>query len=88
MRSKEPIKSSIRFDTHGFEGGGTGLPFEFLPGVFDLGFDLFESVDGVLENQRNGEGTDEGETAIVGGGDCTFEDGCGSLIGGGRWETP
>ena len=68
----------------GFECDGSGLPFEFLTGVFDLGFDVVETVGGVVENQWNGEGADEGETTIFGGGDCTFEDGYAILIGGGH----
>jgi len=40
------------------------LPFEFLPGVFDEGFDLIESVCGVFESQWNGEGSDEGESRV------------------------
>ena len=70
----------------GFEGGGSGLPFEFLTGVFDLGFDLIETVGGVLENQWNEEGSDEGGNTIFGGGDFTFEDGRGILSGGGHWK--
>jgi hypothetical protein len=68
----------------GFEGDGTGLPFEFLTGVFDLGFDVVESVDGVLESQWNAKGSDEVETTIFGGGNFTFEDECGILMGGGH----
>ena len=68
----------------GFEGDGTGLPFEFLTGVFDLGFDLIEPVGGVFENQWNEEGADEGGNTIFGGGDFTFEDGRGILSRGGH----
>jgi hypothetical protein len=66
----------------GFEGDRSGLPFEFLTDVFDLGFELIESVGGVLENQWNGEGSDKGESTIFGGGDFTFEDECGILMAG------
>jgi hypothetical protein len=45
---------------------------------------LIEPVGGVFESQWNGEGFEKGETTIFGGGDFTFEDGRGILMGSGN----
>ena len=82
------LKQLAALGVGGFEGGGSGLPFEFLTGVFDLGFDLIESIGGVFENQWNKECADEGGNTMFGDGDFTFEDGRAILSRGGHWELP